>query len=194
MAKFTKKDIEVLFTEEVAKLIRLGFTFSTTMNDHQGEEMKCDLTNGKVVYRVLLERYNDWETFTEGLVLKVIKYTELNRTLWNNEGEVEVEHKFNLVGSKRYDNNNLYTDSQDDIEEMKQKRHDRAKAQYIGVDNVKRTDDKTKKIVLSWVRRQPGCKTKTIKDINYVVKRRSDDNSYLISVKSGSENKTLILR
>ena len=128
MAKFTKKEIEVLFTEEVAKLIRLGFTFSTTMSGHQGEEMKCDFTNGKIVYRVLLERYDDWKIFTGGLVLKVIKYTELNRTLWNNEGEVEVEHKFNLLAVKRYGKDNLYTDSQDDIEEMKQKRHDRAKA------------------------------------------------------------------
>lgn len=55
--KIEYAEIEKRFTEEVAGFLANGWTFSTrTMGGSQGEIAKCDLTDGKNLARVLLER------------------------------------------------------------------------------------------------------------------------------------------
>lgn len=113
-----RKDIDKRFTDLVAEYINKGMTISTkSMSGTQGEEGKVDLTDGKKIYRVLLEAKGGFRECDQ-FVLSVREYDEEETknasrgwTIWNNKGEEIYCEKFYAIGD-RYDERVIYTTNQ----------------------------------------------------------------------------------
>lgn len=94
MAKIIKReDLDRRFTETVAKYMNKGlFIATSSMTEHQGEEGKIDLTDGKSTYRVLMYKTFQHAQFQRVIIIEVRKYDEYvtrgMHTLWNDKGEL----------------------------------------------------------------------------------------------------------
>ena len=171
MTTFLKRtDINKEFTSLVSTFIKEGYTFSPTMSGHQGEEMKVDLDNGKETVRIRLEREHwytiDYGFHADGLELIVEIYDKVCKegfdTLWSGKGKEIFRNTYYTIN----DRNGIFTTSKQFILDRIAIRNTRCKLKerkntvYNYLDT-----NKAKRCVLSFVRRQPGCKTKTINDI-----------------------------
>lgn len=91
MKVIKRTELDKMFTETVARYMSKGLFIATrSMQGHQGEDGKVDLTDGKSTYRVLM--YHDREEWQETMIIEVRKYdeyvTQNMHTLWNEDGEL----------------------------------------------------------------------------------------------------------
>lgn len=196
-------EVNVRFTNKVAEYIAKGYVINTaTMNGSQGEIGKVDLTNGKEIIRVNLEKVHGCEDGVEelngrafwydGFKLTVGRATddlEPNvadtwQTLWKNRVEVIFEEIYYIVGR-----NCNYLVGREEAIEAQKKMIERYERKAMGNQNV--TEDITEvaaPIVLSFVRRQPKCSRVKL-DVIKVARNRDAKTgkvSYLIRTKNHS--------
>ena len=103
-------DINREFTAAANSYMAQGYYINAgTMGGSQGEVAHIDLTNGKQIVRVLLDRFSEWEDYNQlgGLKLVVgittdnVKPNDNQRrdVIWNNRLEVISCEKFYEVSS-----------------------------------------------------------------------------------------------
>lgn len=186
------EEIEAIFTAKVAELIAAGYVINaSTMSGSQGEIAKIDLKKGDEILRVMLEK----KPFAEidgmigrgfdSVVLTVGRNTEpVNpkrffdsfTTIWNNRLEVIEQRVFYRLNS----DSDYFSEDLDEIRAQ----FDLHMARYRARKEAKNALDLNSvgPVVLPFVRRQPGCKTKKESDIDGVVKVK---NGYEIFMKNG---------
>lgn len=173
-------EINKKFTEAVAEYIMNGWTINAgTMCGHQTNEIsKVDVTNGKEIVRILIENFHTKEIegvrgYWSGISLIVGKVTDnckINSqdtwsTPWNNHLEIISKEDFYQIGDRR--DSEWYGTFAEARE---------AKIKYINRMQNNRDyeeiilDNSAKKIVLSFLKRQPKCKTVKVSDIDSVRK------------------------
>lgn len=130
---FTAKEINKIYTEEVKSYLNKGYIFNTsTMAGSQGEIVRVDLTNGKEVVRVRIERFRvRTERFCMGDAVKIIfekfdkKFCKDNfedyGTIWNDAGEKTKEICFYEISDKRAVSK--YTDDKNFFEQIEEKKN-----------------------------------------------------------------------
>ena len=174
------KQIESIFTAKVSEYITKGYTISTaTMSGSQGEVAKVDFRKGNEIIRILLTNETAWGdhgTFRCASIT-VGRYTEQIRrsqpfdtmcnTIWNNRLEVIEQRNFYSVDNR----SNYFTEDLSEIEAQ----HAKQMRRYREHDSNRRkakdvTDEARKEAVLPFIRRQPRCATKKVKDITSIVK------------------------
>ena len=176
-----KHEIDRLFTAKVTEYLNKGYWLHTdTMGGSQGEVAKVDLTNGKEVIRVLLDR--EFSLKGDQLAVKVGRNTDSLRgstwdTIWNNKLEILETAAFYKIGD------NYYV-TPEDYEAIYEKHWARRKCAERG--HVVELGEVAKEIVLPFVRRQPKCRSMKLRDIERVYKSVSrDDNrpDYYVTAK-----------
>ncbi len=177
------EEINRRFTEVVTEWIAKGYTFNlSTMAGHQGEIGKVDLTDGKEVIRILLDRFGsplnkigDDYFSLEGIKLIVGKVTDPVtpnssdewQTVWNSRLEIIFCEEFYMIGTSKYTGSRWYGTKEDTIASQK-KSHARYNARYIP--GNREFPDKAKEIVLPFLKRQPKNKSLRLSDITKVTK------------------------
>lgn len=162
-----KKDINSLFTSKIMEYINKGYIIhSDTMSGSQGEQAKVDLYNGTEIIRILLTSH--YHTSLSGIKLIIGRNT--NRTynrptdiIWNNDLQIIEEYEF----IKLSDN---YFVTPEEYEPIKNIQKKRSHIRYSNNADYKEFDEKAKKFILSFVRRQPKCKSAKLSDIEKVYK------------------------
>jgi len=173
-------EINKKFTEKVAEYIAKGYYFNTaTMSGHQGEVGKVDLTDGKEIIRITLERMSGVEGIDErhpfwyrGVELVVGKSADnvkpnKNSTMdiiWTNKLEVIYKEQFYQVD----DNADWYV-TRDEAFEAYNLRRERRRSRYTFEDKV--FPEEAKNAVVSFMKRQPRCKGVRVQDITKVIKK-----------------------
>ena len=104
-------DINRRFTEITAEWLAKGYTINTaSMSGSQGEIAKVDLTDGKEIIRILVDRFSDYTANVEGVEIIVGKALDADvrpnsndnwATLWNNRLEVLQQERFFKIGENR---------------------------------------------------------------------------------------------
>ena len=104
-------DINRRFTEIVAEWLAKGYSINTaSMSGSQGETAKIDLTDGKEIVRILVDRFSDYAANVEGVEIIVGKALDADvrpnnndnwATLWNNRLEVLQQERFFKIGENR---------------------------------------------------------------------------------------------
>jgi hypothetical protein len=200
----TRKDIDVLFTNTVKEYMDKGLTIDPySMRGCQTNEVgKVDLTDGSVVYRVLLEDghiRDDKESFfsyIDYLKLSVRLYSgddtkpHKPRTFsaWNNEGELLTERFFYQYennsrdpSGERYmkkEDNPWYTEDLSAVQAANRKHWERRKARrFFTLDEYHDYPESAKTVLLPLVRRMPRCKTVHLKDIGRVYRNSRGSRS-----------------
>lgn len=180
-----RTDINRYFTGLVNLYLQDGYYFSDTMKGSSGEVMKVDVTNGKELVRFRQEyftEHNRDEFFntTEGIEVIVERWTEIpGGTVWNGEGEELHRRRYYSVDSNCY-NATYFVDSLDEYKRVQAVQNERLMAKYRADRDKDVTSDSTKKLVISYIKRQPRCKTKKWNDIKAVYKR--NDGTYRIQI------------
>ena len=170
-------DINEMFTETVRGYIEKGYVFnSATMSGHQGEIAKVDLTDGKEIVRVVLNKgcdvgvvrgfhcSLDVVSLVVGRCSDNVKPNISNgwAIIWNDKLEVISKVDWYQIGNKYW-----YT-TKENAEKQRDVMLDRHLIRYVDDDVV--FGDEAKKAVLPFVRRQSGCRTAKISDIEKVYK------------------------
>ena len=171
------------FTAIVAEWIAKGYIInSSSMGGSQGEVAKIDLTDGKEIVRVALIPFGKPCTeidgksyYLHGIRLVVGKDTDRCvpntadtwNTCWTSHMEEIESESFYEIGRNRDGDRKWYGTMEEAIRQqnMACERFEASK-----VRNTYTFSDKAKGIVLSFVKRQPGCKSKTRADIGTVQK------------------------
>lgn len=123
MSKVIKREeLDRKFTEAVAKYMSKGMFIATqSMNGHQGEEGKVDLTDGKNTYRVLMHRES--EMFQGIFIIEVRKYDEYVKrgmhTLWNDKGEL-VETVCKVYEIETRGKENVYVETEEEAKAIRE--------------------------------------------------------------------------
>ena len=175
-----KHEIDRLFTAKVAEYLSNGYWLNPdTMGGSQGEIAKVDLSNGKEVIRILLNRQ---DAFMEGtqVSLKVGRNTDklsgsMFDTIWHEHLEILEERTFCEVSR------NFYVDPEE-YPAIRDKRF----ARYMNRQAVPADlGEKAKEIVLPFVRRQSKCRRAKLSDIENVRKsvNRGGKTVYTVQVK-----------
>ena len=104
-------DINRRFTEIVAEWLAKGYSINTaSMSGSQGETAKIDLTDGREIVRILVDRFSDYAANVEGVEIIVGKALDADvrpnnndnwATLWNNRLEVLQQERFFKIGENR---------------------------------------------------------------------------------------------
>lgn len=180
------EEINRRFTEVVTEWIAKGYTFNlSTMAGHQGEIGKVDLTDGKEVIRILLDRFgsplnrigDDYYSL-EGIKLIVGRVTDPVtpnspdewQTIWNGHLETISCEEFYLIGTAQRSGTRWYGTKEDTIASQN-KSHARYRVRHIPA--KKDFPDKAKDIVLPFLKRQPKNKSLRLSDITKVTKTLS---------------------
>ena len=165
-----RQDISKRFTEIVTEYIGKGYIFSTTtMSGSQGEEAKVDLTNGKEVIRVLLDRFS--EPRHEGLLILVGRAPadtepncERSDNIWNSKLEVVAEERFYEVGNSL--GGGKFYGTKEESDAARELRFDRWAKKGRDVTIV--LPDAARKVALRWMKKRPGHKSMKLSDIEEV--------------------------
>lgn len=175
-------EINKKFTDKVAEYLAKGYRFNTaTMNGSQGEIAKVDLTDGKVVIRIVLEKdYGSerigkdffWSYDSIKLVVGIVPEKENVTpdsndtwdTVWNNRLVVLECDEWYILGRR----NNWYVSREEAIEGY------RKTIQRYTARDRQTAKDITKvagvaEVGLKYVKRQPRCKSAKL-DLVKVVK------------------------
>lgn len=193
-----RKDIENIYTDTVREYLDNGYRiYYSTMGGSQGEIAKIDLTNDNEVIRILLgsktEHYRehpihkymdlDYLTIIVGRNTDKLWGDSFSDIIWNEHLELISEIRFYKIGRK---NNSFFGTKQEAIDAMC-KYYDRCTDidSWNNTERIEITSDKAKKIVLSFVKRQPKCKSATVKDIEKIEKviYKNDKVYYMVQVK-----------
>lgn len=166
-----KSEIMKIFTAKVAELMAQGMWINgETMSGHQGEICKVDLTDGQRLVRVLMA--DDRTDFYDTIVILVGEARDDNwkkhSTVWNDnlaESERAVFYKIRR---------DWYVDSFQEAERVYAIHEDRVKARRLENQNwngdIKVELPGAADKVLSFVRRQPRCKSVKLSQITSVYK------------------------
>lgn len=130
---FGTADISLMFTTIIQDYLNLGFIFNyaESARGTQGEDMKADLTKdgGKTVYRVYVnKRYEGWGNTCVYIIVEKFTNCNKNDTLWQGKGEKISEKKLWQIDDKRW--NNVYVESKEDFEAIKQVQRNRRNERY----------------------------------------------------------------
>lgn len=162
-----KKDIDALFTSKIMEYINKGYIIHTdTMSGSQGEQAKVDLYNETEIIRILITSH--YRTAMSGLKLIVGRNTNktYNRPtdiIWNNDLQIIEEYEF----IKLSDN---YFVTPEEYESIKTIQKKRSHIRYSNNADYKEFNEEAKKFILSFVKRQPKCKSVKLSDIERVYK------------------------
>ena len=95
-------DINRRFTEIVAEWLAKGYSINTaSMSGSQGETAKIDLTDGKEIVRILVDRFSDYAANVEGVEIIVGKALDADVRPNNNRLEVLQQERFFKIGENR---------------------------------------------------------------------------------------------
>lgn len=173
---FGTADISLMFTTIIQDYLNLGFIFNyaESARGTQGEDMKADLTKdgGKTVYRVYVnKRYEGWENTCVYIIVEKFTNCNKNDTLWQGKGEKISEKKLWQIDDKRW--NNVYVESKEDFEAIKQVQRNRRNERYEieRCREIKELPATANKIGLLLVRKIKGYKGTTLKQITKVEHR-----------------------
>lgn len=170
-----RKDVEQIYTDTIKDYMEKGYrVYYSTMGGHQGEVAKIDLTNDKEVIRILLD--NRTEIFNHMILeyLTIIVGRNIDKLwgdsfsdiIWNEHLELISEIRFYKIGRN---NNHFFETKQKAIDAINKnwERYD-----YKNYSSTKEIifSDKSKEIVLPFMKRQRKCKSITVKQIEEVKK------------------------
>lgn len=180
------KDINKRFTEIVAGYMAEGWYINTaTQRSSQGEVSKIDLTDGKEIIRVLIDTFTDYEAGArfynnlEGIQIIVGKPEADDRlrpnnqndwvTIWNNKLEIIHEERFYQVGRENRCGSKFYGTREEAIKaQMLQNARRNNRHERFGSQKTTVMPEAAKSVVLSFVKRQPRCKSVRLSDIEEV--------------------------
>lgn len=184
------KEINKRYTEIVMEYMTNGYYFNTTtMNGSQGEIAHTDLTDGETIIRIVMDNFRDWESQTEGIEIIVGKCTDESvkpncknghNTIWNNRLEVIRSEKFYQVGRENRSGDKFYGTEEEACKAM-----EKSYARYDTRRNSNKQElsENAKKIVLSFIKRQPKCKSVKLADIENVYKTNA---TYYVKAKGNT--------
>lgn len=183
------EDIETIFSAKVAELIANGYRINaSTMGGSQGEIAKVDLRRGKEILRILLHHYpvrDEDHLNYEAVTLTVGRNTDRvleshpfssYDTIWNQNLEPVEERTFYRIDTDA----DYFSEDREEIRAQVRVRYARWNARRSA--NAELNLTKAQKIVLPFIRRQPGCKSKKESDIQRVGKAQS---GYAIHLTNG---------
>lgn len=169
-------EISLMFTTIIKDYFNLGFIFNYAENSRgtQGEDMKADLTNdgGKTVYRVYVNNSREgWGDTCVYIIVEKFTNCDGTSTLWQGKGEKILEKKLWQINDERGDN--VYVESKEDFEAIKQVRRNRSNERYEieRCETIKELSATANKIGLLLVRKIKGYKGTTLKQITKVEHR-----------------------
>lgn len=175
------KEIEAIYTKKVAEYIANGYTFNcNTMAGHQGEIAKVDLRKGKEIVRILfVEEHCYDEHMTDKYVILIGRNTEVHSNrrydiIWNNHLETIERIEFFRVTE------NYAVASEEEYKAIIEKRRNRRRSHNREYSTL--ANDAYSKIVLSFVKRQAGCKRCKVSDIKVtkVINRCDNYTEYFV--------------
>ena len=183
------KEINRIYTETVAALIAKGYQIHTaTMSGSQGEIAHIDLTDGKEILRVLLNRegfyddspYSDRVTLTVGRCtdeLRVRGFRHGYATIWNDRLEILFE-----IAWVEIDEDWFVTP--EEAKPLGELRFARWKRRSCRSAEYHQMPDAYKPAALRWLKKQPRMKSCKIEDITKLTKvTYSDGFRYEIEAK-----------
>lgn len=180
-------DINKRFTEIVAEYIANGYTIhTTTMSGCQsGSIANVDLTDGKEIIRVVIETesfWDDYKTCVENgmecfcyYTVKVVvgrctdnvRINERNNDIvWNHHLEIISCDTFYRIGG--YDSD--FFGTKEDSQNQQRKSRERYKYRHSEPRKEKVFPVSANAIMLPFMKRQQGCKTIKLSDIEKVIK------------------------
>ncbi len=191
-----KHDIEAIFTAKVQDYILKGYTISTTtMNGHQGEIAKIDVTDGKEVIRTLLTDEREWRDDErreiEYVQLTIGRSTETHErrphcnpfadsypTLWNNKLDVIEQRTFYQINR----NEDYFTEDFDEYKAMQDVQYDRMMKRdpRWSPKTTEMTSDKAIAAAVRYLKRKTGKSRITTKEIKITRKVWKDEQHYYI--------------
>ena len=190
MAIIKMEDINKTYTEIIGEYISRGYwIYTKTMAGHQGEISKIDLTNGKHIIRVRIDK--KYHSRIEGLenlwlgidVLRivVVEYDNFRtETLWNNDGTTINEFNWYQVGRK----NIAYVDNLEEYVDIANKTLNRFELKPIDYGNHGRKMRYNADTIIKIVNGRKGFKSCKKKDIKSVERYK---NGYYIRIEGKSD-------
>lgn len=190
MAIMKMENINKVYTEIISDYISKGYWFYTkTMAGHQGEIAKIDLTNGKHIIRIRIDKKyksriegveNLW-LGTDVLRIVIVEYDNFRtETLWNDDGTVINEVKWYQVGRK----NIAYTDNLEEYIDIATKTQNRFELKPIDYGNHGRKLNYNADTIIKIVNGRKGFKSCKKKDIKSVERYK---NGYYIRMEGKSD-------
>lgn len=190
MAIIKMEDINKTYTEVIREYISRGYwIYTKTMAGHQGEIAKIDLTNGKHIIRVRIDKKyhskiegleNLW-LGTDVLRIVVVEYDNFRtETLWNNEGITINEFNWYQVGRK----NIAYVDNLEEYVDIVNKTLNRFELKPIDYGNHGRKMRYNADTIIKIVNGRKGFKSCKKKDIKSVERYK---NGYYIRMEGKSD-------
>ena len=148
------------YTEMVSEYISRGYYINAgTMSGSQGEIAHIDLTDGKEIVRILMERFSDYERNVEGIRITAGKGTDsaepnsprdIGCGIWNDRLEVIETVEFFLVAEAR-DNKEFYG-TYDEAAAASDKRYERFMTRKNNTERVE-LPEAAKEIALRWAKK-----------------------------------------
>ena len=182
-------EINKRFTEKVAEYLSMGYIINTrTMSGTQGEIASIDLTNGTEIVRIVLERnhrnFKDVVTLTVGKAKNNVRPNSPDDmgTIWN--GRLETIEQYTWYRHDFRKDWYVTVGEEDVICEIHRERISNAQYYHLQV-----FGDVAKKVVLSFIRRQPKHKSIKLSDRESVYKTTTTNfegkwkNRYEVRVK-----------
>lgn len=174
---YKKQDIDRIFTEKVSELLAQGYQINTAMmGDSWNQEIaKIDLIKDNEIWRVALVRSNErkHDKF-DVLIIKVLSKalgSSCSQIVYTHDMHVVSQIEFGSAGYK-YSHKDVWMDI-DSAFLSAQKRDARRQARRMP--HRHRMPDSAKSIALRWIRKQKGCKSCRLGEIESVV--RVDDKT-----------------
>ena len=177
-----KQDIRNAYTQKLTELLNQGYTiFPDTMSGHQGEIAHIDLTDGKDIFRLLLNRDHRWERGEGGYMGDTITLTfgkagantwvgeNWDGTVWNNRLEPLFQIEWADVNNRR---NHWYTTLEEGRRCQRLQYH-RYRTRNAGM--REEVSDALKSAALNWIRKQPRMKTCRLEDIETMIRIWDDE-------------------
>ncbi len=176
-----KQDIRNAYTAKVKELLNQGYTiYPDSMGGSQGEIAHIDLTDGKDIYRVLLNRDHRWERDEDGYIGDTITLTvgkaapdtrifgNWDDLVWNNRLEPCFQIEWAVLGKGR---DPWYTDLEEG-RRCQRIQFERYRRRNAGAHE--NASDALKSAALKWLKKQPKMKTCKLEDIETMIRVWSD--------------------
>ena len=172
-------EINKIYTQKVIEYLNKGYVINCgSLSGHQGEIAKVDLTDGKEIIRIYMEKsyistlYNE----AEAIVLYVGKSTddvEPNQndgwgTIWNSKLEILSKDVFYQLGSRGSSRGSDWYGTLDEAKACEKLRYERYRNREITVNNNQEiTDTKRIQIVSSFLKRRIGLDSINPKKVKF---------------------------
>ena len=196
-----KQDIRRIYTQKVTELLAQGYTiYPDTMNGGQGEIAHIDLTDGKEILRVLLEkahacpeRYDDedayWGDVIRLTVGRAAPDTQVGSnwdgTIWNSRLEPSFQIKWAEVNGR---GEGWYL-GLDEAASIGRIRMERYRASHT--DRRETLGDAFKSTALRWLRKQPKMKTCRLEDIEKMERVWNEDGKRRFEITAKGKRYTI---